>query len=268
MSSTWDATDIPPRLTPSPPFSAEPVSDAARKPTPPPRKSIYQSSDTKKWHINVQSYDPAWPSQFRTIQNRLHNLFTTSSPSAPYLTIEHVGSTCLPGMSAKPNIDVLCTFATSTDYHHALAALHWEIPTTPPFAKYTQIPRGGGIRGRESFKIYLPPHNSYVHSTPEQNIYLVLDTPENRAGQILVRSYRTLREILLDPAHVDLFERYRDVKLELAGRSWDDGLEYARQKDGVIRAILRRGRWTDEEVDEKEKLVEWELKEGEEEEVY
>lgn len=73
--------------------------------------------------------------------------------------------------------------------------------------------------------------------------------------------------MLLNPANADLFQRYRDVKLALARREWDDGLGYARCKDGVVAEILRRGGWTNEEIREKEGLVQFEDDE-EEEEVY
>lgn len=148
----WDGLPIPPRLTPSPPPEIEQdVGDTSRVPTPPIRLSIYPHPHADTWHVNVVPSDyETWSSQFQDIRAHLHDLFDKSIPPVHYLSIEHIGSTAVPGLAAKPNIDVLATFPSEDAVRAAIAALNWEIPSAPPFAKYTQIPRGGGIPGRES----------------------------------------------------------------------------------------------------------------------
>jgi len=153
----------------------------------------------------------------------------------PYLTIEHIGSTSIPNLCAKPNIDVLVTFSSYDTLAAAVEALNWEIPTTPPFTKYTQIPRGGGISGRESYKIYLPDFSPYYTTTPERSVYLIADVPENVAGQVQIRCYRTVRNVLRGPANADLLEEYGRVKLKLAKQVFRDGLQYSASKDDVKR---------------------------------
>jgi len=251
--SDFASQPLPPRLTPSPQPSPE-QPDPNRPPTPPLRKSIFPHPNKPTWHVNVIPYSPDWPTQFDTIHSHLHNLFTTSSPPAPYLTIEHIGSTSIRGLAAKPNIDVLVTFASKADLAAAVEALNWEIPRTPPFAKYTQIPRGGGIPGRESYKIYLPEFSPYYATTPERNVYLIADVEENRQGQVQIRCYRTVRHVLRQPENRDLLEEYGEVKLRLGREVFGDGLEYSAKKDEIVRKILLRGGWTGEEIDEKEKL--------------
>jgi len=49
----------------------------------------------------VQPYDPAWPSHFQQVK-----AFLESGVGDPDCTIEHVGSTAIPGMMAKPVIDL------------------------------------------------------------------------------------------------------------------------------------------------------------------
>jgi len=50
----------------------------------------------------LERYDPMWPERFQEIKKRLERIFASSA-----IRIEHVGSTSIPGMTAKPIIDVL-----------------------------------------------------------------------------------------------------------------------------------------------------------------
>ena len=204
--------------------------------------------------MNVLPYSPDWPTQYTTIHTHLHNLFTTYSPPAPYLTIQHIGSTSIPHLAAKPNIDVLVTFASYANLAAAIEALNWEIPNAAPYAKYMQVPRGGGLPGRESYKIYLPEDSPYYAVTPERSVYLIADVEGNRAGRVQIRCYRTVRDVLRREENRDLLEEYGQVKVRLGREVFADALEYSARKDEVVRKILIRGGWTREEVDEKENL--------------
>jgi GrpB-like predicted nucleotidyltransferase (UPF0157 family) len=52
--------------------------------------------------IDIQPYDPAWPGRFATEHARLLQLFPRE-----FCGIEHIGSTAVPGLAAKPVIDIL-----------------------------------------------------------------------------------------------------------------------------------------------------------------
>lgn len=247
--------EVPPRLTPESEPDVERLEyDLTRKPTPPLRKSIYQHPEALTWHVNVVPYNSQWAAQFEEIREHLHELFATANPPVSYSTIEHIGSTSVPGLAGKPNIDVMVTFTNKLDYQNAIEAIHWEEPKRKPFVKHTLIPGGGGIKGRESFKIYIPEYHEYYAETPERNVYLIEDTIENLAGRVQIRGYRTLRDTLRQAINADLLEEYSNVKLHLAQTAFKDGFDYAISKDGIIRKILLRGGWTNEEVDEKELL--------------
>src|SRR4051794_41879323 len=53
--------------------------------------------------IELASYDPAWPSRFRIESDELQRVL------APWLagSVEHIGSTAVPGLAAKPVIDIM-----------------------------------------------------------------------------------------------------------------------------------------------------------------
>jgi GrpB-like predicted nucleotidyltransferase (UPF0157 family) len=53
--------------------------------------------------IDIATYDPAWPGQFRAEACRLTELLE------PWLAtpVEHIGSTSVPGLAAKPVLDMM-----------------------------------------------------------------------------------------------------------------------------------------------------------------
>jgi GrpB-like predicted nucleotidyltransferase (UPF0157 family) len=59
--------------------------------------------------ISVVEYDPAWPERFE----QLRRLYARAMAAAgvPVLAIEHVGSTSVPGLAAKPIADLLLVLA-------------------------------------------------------------------------------------------------------------------------------------------------------------
>lgn len=104
--------------------------------------------------ILVQPYDPSWPSQFE-----VSAAFAKTALAAVGCAIEHVGSTAIPGMVAKPTIDLAIVtprgaFAAVKAGLEALGYVH----------------QGDlGISGREAFdlvdaeaKARLPSHHLYV----------------------------------------------------------------------------------------------------------
>ncbi len=59
--------------------------------------------------VKLSAYDPSWPEKFEAERRRLQ----TGLPGA-FLAVEHVGSTAVPGMSAKPIIDLLAGVESMT----------------------------------------------------------------------------------------------------------------------------------------------------------
>ena len=53
--------------------------------------------------IEVSEYDPAWPERFERLRAEYARALAAGVPAA---AIEHVGSTSVPGLAAKPIIDV------------------------------------------------------------------------------------------------------------------------------------------------------------------
>lgn len=159
--------------------------------------------------IKVVDYDPAWPTLFTGIAERVRAAFAGGSLTR----IEHVGSTSVPSLSAKPIIDIDVVIPSRADLPDAVARL----------ATLGYVHQGDlGITSRESFKrpIGTPPHNLYVCAE---------DSPE-------LRRHLAFRDHLR--AHPDDAGRYGDLKRELAARHVTDIDAYVDGKTEFIQKVL------------------------------
>jgi len=66
--------------------------------------------------IKLVAYDHRWPAQFAYEAARLRALFTSTS----LIAIEHIGSTAIPGLRAKPIIDILVVVPALTQARRTL----------------------------------------------------------------------------------------------------------------------------------------------------
>lgn len=134
----------------------------------------------------VVAYDPAWPSLFESMKERLQALLVGSEA-----VIEHVGSTAVPRLAAKPIVDIDVIVPSSSDIPDAVRRLE----------SGGYIHRGDlGIPGREAFDV--PPDVPYHH------LYVVAACTKPHLDHVLLRDY--LR------SHPDAAERYGRRKLEVA----------------------------------------------------
>ncbi len=64
-----------------------------------------------KRKYSISEYDPNWVNQFNSIKDFLSEVFENKA-----IRIEHIGSTSIPGMKAKPLIDVLVVVDKMEDF--------------------------------------------------------------------------------------------------------------------------------------------------------
>jgi GrpB-like predicted nucleotidyltransferase (UPF0157 family) len=173
--------------------------------------------------VVVEDYDPAWPRDFEVLRQRIW-----PSLADVALRIEHVGSTSVPGLAAKPIIDLTVVVATRDVVPKAIERL---VPLG-------YVHRGNlGIDDREAFDhpAELSRHNLYV--CPEGTIGVV--------NQIAVRDY--LR------ANREAAARYGALKKQLADRFPRDIDSYVRGKTDFVLDILRRAGLTKEQLEKIER---------------
>ncbi len=160
--------------------------------------------------VVVVDYDPAWPALFERIRARVWPAVADLA-----VAIEHVGSTSVPGLAAKPRIDMDIVVPAREDVPKAIARL----------APLGYVHIGDlGIPDREAFRASgeLPPHNLYAC----------------HEGALPLRNHRALRDHLR--AHPADARRYAALKKDLAARFPDDIDGYIEGKSAFIREILRQ----------------------------
>ena len=186
--------------------------------------------------ITISAYDAEWPAQFEAIKDELAQ--DLAEEGIPVLSIEHVGSTSVPGLAAKAIIDILVIIPsadfTMSRLQEVKDALGWGARQ----GGYHYI-GDGGVKGRWSFKLY--------DVEPVRNVYVVAE------GSLPLRSCLALRETLR--VNKELRDEYARVKIGLARREYDNVMQYATLKNPIVNKILREAGWTEAEIDEKERVV-------------
>ena len=159
----------------------------------------------------ISEYDPAWPALFCELRDGLPAGLRMRARS-----IEHVGSTAVPGLAAKPIIDIDIVVADQADVAEAIAML--------AAAGY---PHKGdaGVPGREAFD--QPPH------LPEHHLYVCVEG----AGPLV--AHLRLRDHLR--ANPGTAREYAALKRELADAYGDDRAGYTEAKTAFIEAVLAGG---------------------------
>ena len=71
--------------------------------------------------IHVSGYDPAWPEIFEAEARRIETALRQA------IQIEHIGSTSVPGLVAKPIIDIMVGVVADPDYKHLLESVRTRI---------------------------------------------------------------------------------------------------------------------------------------------
>ena len=165
---------------------------------------------TPEGYILVAEHDPAWATTFEAIKAEL--VAALDAAGAPYLAIEHVGSTSVPGLAAKPVIDV-DIIVRAEDVDAASAALE----------AVAYLPMGTlGLDDRWAFR---------EPDVPLRNVYVTVD------GCLALRNHLAVRDTLRrDPA---LAAEYAAVKRELGQRYKIGEIDaYVAGKSDVLQRVL------------------------------
>lgn len=156
--------------------------------------------------LALHDYDDRWPDLYREHERRIR----AALPGADVL-VEHIGSTSVPGLAAKPIIDVVVGVDDITAEEDYLDGL---------------LGAGYVLRVRE-------PRHRLVR-TPARDVHVHVYEKDDPA----VHEYLLLRDHLrADDADRDLYE---STKRALLGTRWDDMNAYADAKTDVIVAIKAR----------------------------
>ncbi len=161
--------------------------------------------------IQIVDYDPAWPRLFEREAERVQ-----AALGDRVLLLEHVGSTSVPGLAAKPKIDVLLVVANSAD----------EPAYVPDLEAAGYILR---IREPDWYE-----HRVFKGPDTDINLHVFSPGCTEIDRMLLFRDW--LRSNASDR---HLYER---TKRELARKDWKYTQNYADAKTSVVEEILVRAR--------------------------
>ena len=168
--------------------------------------------------VEVVDWTPRWAEQFDEVAAVLRDALS----QVPSARVEHVGSTSVPGLAAKPVLDI----DVVVDAPHVPAAVR-------ALESAGHVHRGDlGVTGREAFRAPGP---------PPRNVYVCT------AGTANVRNHLAVREVLR--SREDLREAYATVKRALAADPDMDIDTYVAGKTAVLQQVLEAsGEFSGEEL--------------------
>lgn len=180
--------------------------------TPPPGRSPWVDGAGPSLDVTVVEPDPAWPSVFETIAERVRVAL-----GSQVLELEHIGSTAVPGLPAKPVIDIDLVVADVEDEAAYVAPLEAV---------------GFVLRVREPWW-----YGHRLLRLDDPRCHLHVSGPDSA----LAARHRIFRDWLR--AHPDDAERYAAAKRrasDVTVRDGGHGMDYNRQKQDVVREIYDR----------------------------
>ena len=161
--------------------------------------------------VELVEYDPKWPELYRLEEDKIRRALGDGA-----LSIEHAGSTSVPGLAAKPVIDIVLEVADTTD----------EDAYVPALEDAGYVLR---IREPEWFQ-----HRVLKGVDPSVNLHVF------PAGCSEVERMLRFRDHIR--VHDDDRELYLRTKRELAPQTWEHVQHYADAKSKVVEQILTRAR--------------------------
>ncbi len=170
--------------------------------------------------VVVEEYNPAWKEEFSKLYQYLQNNLTISLP------IEHVGSTSVIGLPAKPILDVVIIVTNVYEFNIVKQDL----------AKIGYIHVGNqGIRQREVFKL-IEPNNFFKH-----HLYVAYQNSLGLRNILCIRDH--LRSNPIDKI------AYGELKKALAKKFSQDISSYIEGKTSFIISILKQYNFTEDELE-------------------
>lgn len=164
--------------------------------------------------IVVADYDPEWPGWFERIRAQIW-------PAVEHLAlrIEHVGSTSVRGLAAKPIIDLDIVVADSSNVRPVIDALR--------VLGYVWV-GDLGVEGRQTFK------NPAQPDLPRHHLYLVVEHDRAHLDHVLLRDL-----LRADP---DARRRYAALKRDNVELAQGDMDVYVAAKARLVAELLARAR--------------------------
>ena len=175
----------------------------------------------------IQPYDPHWKTEFEQLKQVFSNELIGFE-----IDIQHVGSTAIPGLCAKPVLDVDIILHNKSMLEQVTVILE----------RIGYVSKGEqGIEGRFAFRqraVFTP-----ITSTQQQwqahHLYVCF------ADSLALKNHLLFRDALLQ--NNQLVEQYSELKLALLNEHGITREEYTKRKTAFILSVLSRAGFSEEE---------------------
>lgn len=161
--------------------------------------------------VHVLPYSTQWPEAFTAVRTTLLEIFGNDA-----VAVEHIGSTAVPGLAAKPVIDVLLGAPSLAVIEQRITAL--------AARGFDYVSKHERVLPQRRYFVMQPPGGLRVH------VHGVV------TGGHLWREHLTFRDALRGDAQ--LRARYQALKLQLAAEHADDKAAYTEAKGPFILGAL------------------------------
>jgi GrpB-like predicted nucleotidyltransferase (UPF0157 family) len=165
--------------------------------------------------VVVVEYDPQWP---RLFEQEKAALLTALGDRL--VAIEHMGSTAIPGLSAKPIIDIIAALRSLDEVPACLEPL-----------------RGLGYHYVPEFEALIPERRFFRKGPPEKRTHHLHLFAEGEFGE---RHERLFRDYVR--AHPEAAQEYGRLKRELAAQYGADREGYTNAKTDFVQHIIALAR--------------------------
>lgn len=159
--------------------------------------------------VYLENYNENWKNMFEEEKSNLENIFKERA-----IKIEHVGSTSIEGLSAKPIIDIMVTLKSFDDFEFVRS-------------EFLNMPY--------SIKLDSDPDEILIRKGPEENrthfIHVVEEGSQRCINTLLFRDY--LRN------HENVKKEYEDLKIMLAKKYENNRKMYTVSKNEFIQNVLK-----------------------------
>lgn len=174
-----------------------------------------EESFRKSRRIYVTDYDPDWPEMFSQEGERIGGAIGQWTGA-----IEHIGSTAVEGLGAKPTIDIMAGLTHLSDYKRCVIPLE--------NLGYEYAPWVDDLPGRHYFR-------KTTDGARTHHLHMVEKDSDFFRKHLLFRDY--LRD------HPDEADRYYELKKKLAVEFEWDTIGYTEAKTEFIEDVLRDAGW-------------------------
>jgi GrpB-like predicted nucleotidyltransferase (UPF0157 family) len=183
--------------------------------------------------VTIEPHNPSWILEFQKAKASLEKILK----GLQYTSIEHVGSTSIPGLPAKPviDIDIIIPLSSLASVRAALSdAGYFDCGEMNVPGRFAFRQPGFG-RGDAAF-------GSHEGGEMRRNTYAMIE------GCVALRNHLDIKRVLMEDK--ELREEYGRVKTELSQRDFTTVGDYVFGKLDILTKILRKAGWEEEDLEE------------------